>query len=97
MIEAIKEAVFQNTGFSFDEFTEPDKKREKYFARLIFAYFCMKLSKMNYRSVAVIVKRSPSTVFRYTEFYLNEKKVNPDFRKLATLTEKKLTSDNVLM
>ena len=97
MIQSIQDAVFRSTGVTFEEFTGPEKKREKYFARLIFAYFCMNAAKLNYRNVAVMVKRSPSTVFRYTEFYLNEKRVNPDFRKLATMTEKKLTCDNVLM
>lgn len=93
MIQAIKESVFRSTGITFEEFTGPGKKREKYFARLIFSHKCMDMAKLNYRNVAVMVKRSPSTVFRYTGFYLNEKKVNPDFRKLATMTEKYLNSN----
>jgi hypothetical protein len=90
MISAITEAVEKVTGISFEEFTGPIQKRDRYFARLIFSHNCMKMVKLNYRSVAVMVNRNPSTVFRYQNFYLNEIKYNPDFRKLARLTEEKL-------
>ena len=90
MVEKIKNAVLEATGISFEEFTSPGKKRERYFARLIFSYLCMKLTKMDYREISVIVNRNPSTVFRYWGFYKTEVNVNSSFKKIAEQVEREL-------
>jgi hypothetical protein len=93
MIQTINKAVQQATGVTFEQYTAPGKKRERYFARLIFSHNCFTIEKMNYREVAIIVNRNPSTVFKYPEFFRNEVNVNSDFRKLVRLTEKNLNQN----
>jgi hypothetical protein len=90
MISAITEAVEKVTGISFEEFTGPSKKRDRYFARLIFAQSLMRHARIHYKIVATMINRDSSSVFKYPEFYRNEQKYNPDFRKLARLTEERL-------
>lgn len=92
-IQSIQDAVHKATGIAFEEFTGPGKKRERYFARLIFSQNCMNIGKMHYREVAIIVNRNPSTVFKYPGFYRTETKVNPDFRKMVTMTDKFLNGN----
>jgi hypothetical protein len=90
MVQKIKDAVEEITSISFAEFTGPGKKREKYFARLIFGFHLIKRVRIHYKEVAGIVNRNPSTVFRYPEFYKNELNCNPDFRRAARRIEEKL-------
>jgi hypothetical protein len=90
MISAITEAVEQVTGISFEEFTGPSKKRENYFERLIFAYYLMNHARIHYKIVATMINRDSSSACKYPDFFRTENKYNPDFRKLARLTEEKL-------
>jgi hypothetical protein len=90
MIEAIKEAVEEITGIPFERFTAPGKKRERYFARLIFVHYAMDHTRLDYRILAKMVNRSPSLVFKYPQFYRTEKKFNPEFKKLTLKVEENL-------
>lgn len=92
MIESIKEAVQTATMVKFDEFVAPGKKREKYFARMIFAYQCMFLAKISHDELSKIIHRHPSIVCRCKKNYRVEYKVNSAFRAKAKQVEEILTN-----
>lgn len=95
MIEKIKAAVKDATGICFEEFTLPGRKRERYFARLIFVRYLQLNTRIHYKKIAKMVNRNSSTVCKYDDFYLNEKKVNPEFKKMSDKVESYLNGMSV--
>jgi hypothetical protein len=82
-LEMIKNAVLQGTGVSFDEFTDPKKSEDTYYARLIFCYQIMHRTMTSYKELAVIVKRHVTGLHKCEETYRIEMKGNKAFREKA--------------
>lgn len=85
LIEVIKEV----TGLDFDQYTDKSRQRDRFYARMIFAYNLHR----NWRrmdDIAKILNRNRSMAYYYIEKYIDEVKYNKEFRELAERVEEKL-------
>ena len=80
-IQQIKDAIRNVTGFSFQDYTAKGRKREVYFARLVFinqvAAFC------NSKEIGSLVNRDLTTVVRCLHNYQDELRYNKEFRTMV--------------
>jgi len=79
----VKEAILEVTGMSFEVYTEKNRSRNEYFARLIFAHQCIHRECMTICEIAAALKRNESNVQKYKGKYEIEMKVNKGFRRNA--------------
>jgi hypothetical protein len=86
VVMGIQRAIHEVTGLKFCEYTTESRKREKFFARMMFAYHCQKndIDPMQY------IRRDRTMVYHYLNQYHDEIKFNPYFKKMAMRVEAKL-------
>jgi hypothetical protein len=77
----VKSAVYETTGLSFKEYTTRSRKRDTFFARMLFAKQCSQTMKP--MEIASLIKRDRTTVLHLLKVYKDEVKYNPTFRELA--------------
>ncbi len=82
-IKKLKDAIYQATGISYEEYTQRNKKLPNHFARLVFGNYLLSVEQYKPREVARMVNRSRSTVSRYPENFQTEIDVNREFRDLV--------------
>lgn len=78
----IQNAIHEATGMAFEQYTTKSRKREVFYARMIFAHHCKAL-KMSLSKIASIINRDRSTMRYLFSKYQDEMRFNPDFRKMA--------------
>ncbi len=87
-VASVKSALYQVTGLSFNEYTTKSRKRDAFFARMIFAKMCSDIMKP--LEISKLINRDRTTVLHLLKIYDDEVKYNPNFRKLAESANEKL-------
>lgn len=82
----IQNAVHEATGMKFNEYTTKSRKRDGFFARMLFVYHCRR-NRMKLVEIAKYVHRDHSSMLHLLKKYEDEKKFNPNFRVLAEKVE----------
>jgi hypothetical protein len=86
--ERIKDAIFEVTGLKFDQYNTECKKREIYFARLLFVHCCQKYENMQPAIIEDLINRN---VNRYPGKFNDEVRLNKAFRLLVESVEEILS------
>ena len=79
----IQNAIHEVTGLKFNEYITKSRKRDGFFARMIFVYHC-RMHKMKLTKIAEYVHRDHSTMLHLLKKYQDDFKYNPQFREIAT-------------
>jgi chromosomal replication initiation ATPase DnaA len=82
----IQNAVHETTGMKLSEYAAKSRKRNAFFARLLFVYHCWQ-ERIGLESIARHVHRDHSSVLYLLKKYGDEAKYNPVFRELAQKTD----------
>lgn len=81
-IKAVEDAIFKVMGLRFVDYTKPgERKRDHYYARLIYAKHELKYRSIN--EVAKTINRSVLTLRPYLNLYAKEVKYNSEFRNIV--------------
>jgi chromosomal replication initiation ATPase DnaA len=86
MVLNIQNAIHEVTGMTFGEYTTQSRKRDGFFARMIFVYHCRK-KKMKLTDIATYVHRDRSSMLHLLKKYDDETKYNPHFKIWAERVE----------
>lgn len=78
----IQNAIHEVTGMKFNEYTTKSRKRDEFFARMLFVYHCRQ-HKMKLTSIAKYVHRDHTSMLHLLKKYDDETRYNPNFRVLA--------------
>lgn len=78
----IQAAIQEATGIRFDQYITKSRKRDGFFARMLFVYHCRKC-KMKLTQIAKFVHRDHSSMLHLLNKFDDEVKFNPYFRGLA--------------
>ncbi|MBR6684956.1 MAG: DUF4406 domain-containing protein [Alphaproteobacteria bacterium] len=78
----IQNAIHEVTGMKFNEYITKSKKRDGFFARMIFVYQCRK-RKMKLTKISEYVKRNHSTILHLLNKYEDDFRYNSLFREMA--------------
>ncbi len=78
----IQAAIQEATGMRFDQYITKSRKRDGFYARMLFVYHCRK-KKMKLVQIAKFVHRDHSSMLYLLNKYEDEVKFNPYFRGLA--------------
>lgn len=78
----IKTAIQEATGMRFEQYVTKSRKRDGFFARMLFVFHCRK-HKMKLTEIAKYVHRDHSSMLHLLNKYEDEVKFNPYFRGLA--------------
>lgn len=84
-------AIKDVTGLDFSRYTDKSRERDKFYARMIFAYNLYR----NWRrmdDIAKILNRNRSMAYYYIKKYPEEVKYNKEFRELAERVEERLNN-----
>lgn len=79
----IQNAIHEVTGMKFTEYITKSRKRDGFYARMIFVYHCRR-NKMKLKQIAQFVRRDHSSLLHLLNKYEDDFKYNPQFRDLAT-------------
>ncbi len=83
----IQNAIHEVTGMKFSEYITKSRKRDGFFARMIFVYHCRQ-ERMKLTNIAKYVHRDHSSMLYLLKKYEDEMKYNPMFRELAQKVDK---------
>lgn len=90
-VNMIKDAIFEATGTTFDQYIIRSKNRDMYFKRLIFINECSRFAHIDNYSIANLVCRDENSVRTSKQKYEAERKFNKSFRAMAETVENLLT------
>lgn len=79
----IQNAIHEVTGLKFNEYITKSRKRDGFYARMIFVYHCRQ-HKMKLVKIAEYVHRDHSTMLHLLKKYQDDFTYNPQFRDIAT-------------
>ena len=79
----IQNAVHEATGMKFNEYTTKSRKRDGFFARMIFVHHCH----ANGIDPIKYILRDRTMIYHYLNQYHDETRYNPNFRVLAEKVE----------
>ena len=89
----IQAAIQEATGIRFDQYITKSRKRDGFFARMLFVYHCRK-RKMKLTQIAKFVHRDHSSMLHLLNKFDDEVKFNPYFRGLAEKVNDLLNKNN---
>lgn len=78
----IQNAIHEVTGLRFNQYTTKCRKRDHFYARMLFVYHCRRL-KMTLTQIAKHVHRDHSSMLHFLRKYDDDFNYNPQFRELA--------------
>jgi chromosomal replication initiation ATPase DnaA len=78
----IQNAIHEVTGMKFNEYITKSRKRDGFFARMLFVYHCRQ-ERMKLTNIAQYVHRDHTSMLYLLKKYEDETKYNPTFRELA--------------
>ncbi len=78
----IQNAIHEVTGLRFNQYTTKSRKRDYFFARVLFVYHCRQL-KMTLTQIAKHIHRDHSSMLHFLRKYREDYDYNPQFRELA--------------
>lgn len=79
----IQNAIHEVSGLRFNQYTTKCRKRDHFFARMLFVYHCRQL-KMTLTQIAKHIHRDHSSMLHFLRKYDDDFNFNPQFRELAT-------------
>ncbi|MDR2910739.1 MAG: DUF4406 domain-containing protein [Bacteroidales bacterium] len=82
MVLKIQNAIHEVTGMKFNEYITKSRKRDGFFARMLFVYHCRK-NRMKLANIAQYVHRHHTAILYILKKYEDETTYNPYFRELA--------------
>lgn len=83
VVMKIQNAIHEVMGLKFGDYITKSKKRDGFFARMIFVYHCRQ-NRMRLTKIAEYVKRDHSTMLHLLKKYQDDFNFNPQFREIAT-------------
>lgn len=83
IVTRVQNAIHEVTGMQFNEYTTKSRKRDGFFARMLFVYHCRR-NKMKLTQIAKYVHRDHSSMLHLLKKYEDDFKYNPQFREMAT-------------
>lgn len=86
----IQNAIHEVTGLRFNQYVTKCRKREHFYARMLFVYHCRKL-KMTLTQIARHIHRDHSSMLHFLRKYDDDFNYNPQFRELAEKVNQLLT------
>lgn len=89
----IQAAIQEATGIRFDQYITKSRKRDGFFARMLFVYHCRK-RKMKLTQIAKLVHRDHSSMLHLLNKFDDEVKFNPYFRGFAEKVQDILNKTN---
>lgn len=89
----IQAAIQEATGMRFDLYITKSRKRDVFFARMLFVYHCRK-HKMKLTQIAKFVHRDHSSMLHLLNKFDDEVKFNPYFRGIAEKVQDILNKTN---
>ena len=93
LISNIQQAIHEATGLQFKEYANASRKREKFFARMLFAYHCNR-HKIKHIDIAKHIRHDRTLILYLLKKYVDETKYNPAFRELAQSVDNILNKAN---
>lgn len=78
----IQNAVHEVTGLNFNQYTTKSRKRDGFFARMLFVYHCRR-NKMKLVEIAKYVHRDHTSMLHLLKKYEDETRFNPYFKAMA--------------
>lgn len=93
VVMKIQNAIHEVMGLKFGDYITKSKKRDGFFARMIFVYHCRQ-NKMRLTKIAEYVKRDHSTMLHLLKKYQDDFNFNPQFREIATKVNNILNKTN---
>ena len=78
----IQNAIHEVTGMKFNEYITKSRKRDGFFARMLFVYHCRR-NRMKLTNIAQYVHRDHTSMLYLLKKYEDETTYNPYFRELA--------------
>ena len=92
IILRIESAIHEVTGLTLREYSERSRKRDEFFARMLFVYHCRR-EKMKLVDIARYVNRDQSSMLHVLNKYNDEVKYNPFFSDIAERVNNILKQD----
>lgn len=89
----IQNAIHEVTGMKFAEYITKSRKRDGFYARMLFVYHCRK-AKMKLTQIAKFVHRDHTSMLHLLNKYEDDFRFNPQFRELATRVNDILSKTN---
>lgn len=86
----VETAVYETTGLLLSEYALKSRKRELYYARLLFANHCRICGVKNKSLIARMIRKDASTLHRIFKRYPDEVRYNSEFRELNNQVKEKL-------
>ena len=93
VVMKIQNAIHEVMGLKFGDYITKSRKRDGFFARMIFVYHCRQ-NKMRLIKIAEFVKRDHSTMLHLLKKYQDDFRFNPQFREIATRVNNILNKTN---
>ena len=82
-VKRIQNAIHEVTGLKFSDYITKSRKRDGFYARMIFVYHCRTM-KMKLIKIAKYVHRDHSSMLHLLRKYEDDFRFNGQFRELAT-------------
>lgn len=89
----IQNAIHEVTGMQFHEYITKSRKRDGFFARMLFVYHCRR-ARMKLTQIAKYVHRDHSSMLHLLNKYEDDFRYNPQFRDMATRVNNILNKTN---
>lgn len=86
----IQEAIHETTGLKLSQYSTKSRKREGFYARMLFVHHC-KRERMMLSDIAKYINRSYSAINHFLNKYNDEVKFNSEFRVLSEQVNRLLT------
>ena len=82
LVTKIKDVIHEISGLKFSEYTSESRKRNCFYARMLFAHKCNE-NGMKIEDISELIQRDRTTVLYVLNKYDDEVKYNPEFRRLV--------------
>lgn len=89
----IQNAIHEVTGMQFHEYITKSRKRDGFFARMLFVYHCRR-ARMKLTQIAKYIHRDHSSMLHLLNKYEDDFRYNPQFRDMATRVNNILNKTN---
>ncbi len=86
LVASIEKAIMEVTGMKFNQYATRTKKRDSFFARIIFVHHCRK-ARMKLKRIARYIHRDHSSILYMLKKYQDEMMFNQNFRYIAKKVE----------
>lgn len=78
----VESAIGEVTGLHLNEYNTKSRKRDRFFARMLFVYYCRR-KRMSLTDIATYIRRDRSSMLYLLKKYCDEVRYNPSFRTIS--------------